>query len=173
MVATHYSGSWSYFHNNTSRLSEFSSWAASLHLVLCYASDLSHSLGKKDVNVAVMDTRQLDWRQGVLVWHVLDLISCGGLYEYLAHGCIYGPGYKAVSVNDLEKAGVYSILPESKAQGICFGIHIQEKMFTQPAKEVTQDELITIKCLTSLFSRSAAAVAVALLNIRPQETQLS
>jgi hypothetical protein len=169
MVAAHYNGSWSYFHNNTSRLSEFSSWAASLHLVLCYASDMSHSLGKKDVHVAVMDTRQLEWRQGVLVWDVPDLVSCEGVYEYLAYGCIYGPGYKAVSVDDLEKAGVYNILPESKAQGIYFGIHIQEKMFTQPAKEVTQNELVTIKRLASLFGRSAAAVAVALLSIRPRQ----
>jgi hypothetical protein len=77
-----YTMAMNHYHGDKVTRSEFSSWAASLHLVFCYARDISAS---KTAYVAVMDTHNLD--SEVLVWHVPHLIPRHN-HEYLAHGVI-------------------------------------------------------------------------------------
>jgi hypothetical protein len=84
-------------------LSDFSSWAASLHLVLWYSK--FHGK-KKATHLAVMDTHNLD--EEVLVWHAPHLID-GANHEYLAFGRIVGTGYRAVPFHDLVQNGLMSV----------------------------------------------------------------
>ncbi|KAF1354084.1 hypothetical protein EJ07DRAFT_134354 [Lizonia empirigonia] len=87
-----------HYHQVHYPLSTFSSWAASLHLVLCYALVLG-----KDACVAVMDTQQL--HDEVRVWHAPQLLDAPN-HEYLAHGIVCGVGLTAVSVEDLRQHGL-------------------------------------------------------------------
>lgn len=67
-------------------LTHCTSWAASLHAVLCYAKFLSRK--HESVWVAVIDTQQLP---DVLIFYVKDWVGTADL-EYQAYGHIYGPG---------------------------------------------------------------------------------
>ncbi|KAF9701835.1 hypothetical protein EKO04_001080 [Ascochyta lentis] len=87
-------------------LTGYSSWAASLHLVLCYASSMDAA---SDPHVAVMETHDLD--SEVLVWQCPHLLG-EGEEEYLAWGCVRGRGYKAVCLKDLRKRGVIILVPQ-------------------------------------------------------------
>jgi hypothetical protein len=77
----------------------FSSWAASLHLVLCYAKYLNGKYKTDTAHVAVIDTHNLE--DEVLVWHVPHLLGYGN-HEYLAFGRTRGKGYRAVRLADLD-----------------------------------------------------------------------
>jgi hypothetical protein len=68
MASTHYD-------SKSSTMTGFSSWAASLHLTLCYARFLKVLCQSNTVHAAVMDTRNLE--DEVLVWHAPDLIGGG------------------------------------------------------------------------------------------------
>ena len=94
----------------TSLKTEFSSWAASLAFVLNFCpgvlvgscSDQPKDLG--DYYIGVIDTKQL-WHSNQ-IYHVpkLDFLSPGNMnfdHEYLAHGVIKGPAYRAVCVESL------------------------------------------------------------------------
>jgi hypothetical protein len=59
-----------HYHGRSVTRSEFSSWAASLHLVLCFAKVKWADSGET-AHVAVMDTLNLE--SEVLVWHVPHL----------------------------------------------------------------------------------------------------
>ena len=90
---------------------EFSSWAASLALVLTYADEF------KNGYVCVLDRTLLPT---VTIYHVPDLKEAMnstrwnfGPYpeEYLAHGIINGPGFKALSTQKLHDLGVWKEIP--------------------------------------------------------------
>jgi hypothetical protein len=93
-----------HFEHSGEVITGFSSWAASLHLVLCYAKSMDP---RTNPNVAVIDTHELDTE--VLVWQCSHLLGKGYHEEYLAWGCIRGRGYKAVSLKELEALGIFDI----------------------------------------------------------------
>lgn len=98
----------SHYYGSSRIDSGFSSWVASLHLVLCFARSLTDDAG--DVHVAVIDTQDLN--EEVHVWQCTHLFSAGyGRHEYLAYGPIRGRGYKAVGFADFVSKGLFLIIP--------------------------------------------------------------
>jgi hypothetical protein len=91
-------------------LTEFSSWAASLHAVLCYGAYMTQI--NDDVYISVIDTKQL---QDVVVFNTAHLIAepyvPHRVIEYLARGRINGRGYKAVSLQEMADAGLPDLFP--------------------------------------------------------------
>jgi hypothetical protein len=89
--------------------SGFSSWAASLHLVLSYAKFLKkHNRGEP--HAAVMDTHDL--ADEVYVWHAPHIVcETHGTLEYIAFGRIMGNGYRAVSLTVSEDHGIDFLFP--------------------------------------------------------------
>jgi hypothetical protein len=146
----------------------FSSWAASLHSVLCYARSLEKS-GKTSIHVAVMDRSQLD--DEVLVWHVPHFIPHGNL-EYLAFGIIRGNGYKAVSLRTLDLHGLLSFLPEFKdrptSDSSMFNHELRSDMFLEPPKSICIQTLDVIKSIGLLFGSLYFPMATAMACLRPR-----
>lgn len=141
-------------------LSGFSSWAASLHLVINYALSCGD-----DSFIAAMDTHKLD--QQVLVWHVPHLIPEGN-HEYLAHGIISGRGYTAVSLQAILDHGFTNLYPEFSGQCYGFGEELRDWMFCQPPKSWSSTELNQIQIIARLFGELYEPVATALVCLRPQ-----
>ncbi|KZM22852.1 hypothetical protein ST47_g6005 [Ascochyta rabiei] len=148
-------------------LSPFSSWAASLHLVLCYASSLD------DVAyVAVMDTQMLDGE--VLVWHVPHLMS-GAKHEYLAHGVIKGSGYVAVPLQAMAQTGLLNVFTELARRKLyieappafSFGMELRQHMFEQKYGRPAAEILHKTRVISDLFGELWFPVATALLCVRP------
>jgi hypothetical protein len=153
-------------------LTGFSSWAASLHLVLCYAHNLSSKLPlhAEWVYVAVMDREQLE--DEVLVWHVPHLVEINGHHEYLAYGRISGKGYKAVSLRALHERGLKEIHPElfSNLSQDTFGHTRRAEGFDWKMEgfPLLQEELRYIKKVAALYEELWLPVAVALICIVPR-----
>jgi hypothetical protein len=143
-------------------LSGFSSWAASLHSVLCYATYLRTST----THVAVMDTHNI--KDDVLVWHVPHLIS-GSNQEYLAYGRIQGPGYRAVSLDALEQHGLLEVFTELRG-GItdAFGDGIRRVMFASAAIRLEERMIKLVKNIGSLFGALSFPVVTALVCLQPR-----
>ncbi|KAF3942317.1 hypothetical protein ABW19_dt0206389 [Dactylella cylindrospora] len=90
--------------------SEFSSWAASLSLVLQYGHNWVHTGGL----ICVLDRYNLPKDTTVYHCPALQMAGmCDGLYchEYLVHGPVRGPGFKAVPVKRLVDLGLYTEIP--------------------------------------------------------------
>ncbi|KAI5373287.1 hypothetical protein J4E82_008044 [Alternaria postmessia] len=153
-------------------LTEFSSWAASLHAVLCYARD---TRADWNPHVAVIDRTRLEGE--VLVWWVPDLLGAKkGDVEYLAHGCIRGRGYTAVPFEQLVTNGLYSLFPELEAwkknhtNGMPFGRKLRKRMFDRaPPVDISTEDIATAKKIGTLFGELALPVMAALLCLRPRE----
>jgi hypothetical protein len=163
MVVAHYNG-W------TQPASNFSSWAASLHLVLRYAEWMNES---DNPHIAVIDTKKLD--NEVLVWHVPHLVYRSGVLEYMAYGRITGRGYKAVPLKALKAKGLLNIFPEiatiphTKRNHCCgWGSCVRRNMFAEVPKPLETDEFDQIVVLASLFEHLSLPVATALVCIRPR-----
>jgi hypothetical protein len=88
--------------------SGFSSWAASLHLVLWYSN--FHGK-KKAIYLAVMDRHNLD--EEVLVWHAKHLIDSAN-HEDLEFGRISGERYRAVPYHDIVQNRLLSVFSEQQ-----------------------------------------------------------
>lgn len=147
--------------------SPFSSWAASLHLVLCFA--ISESVQKLDPYIAVMD--RLNLNEEVLVWQVPHLVY-DDVCEYLACGSISGPGYTAVSLKHLELNGLFTLVPELQTQLAAndgFGDLLRNRMFEKDPQYMSRSEARIIRNLSSLFGKLSLPVAIALANIRPRK----
>lgn len=144
---------------------EFSSWAASLHLVLCYAHTLQKE-GESQVHVAMIDTVELD-HIGVRVWHVPHLIYQIDPTEYLAHGVIRGPYYKAIEFQKLQNHGLGSIFPEIKVSER-MGAELRQSMFASAIaySPIKDTEFRTICNIASLFEDFSLPFAAALFCIR-------
>jgi hypothetical protein len=156
MVEGHYNGA-------TSPLTGFSSWAASLHLVLFYAQSMVDS-GHKGIHVAVMDIKQLD--ELVLVWHVPQLLGYGA-HEYLAYGPIRGKGYTAVPFDRMPE--IFDVLPEIRTNdGNSFGDLVRERMFSDASKRLDVRNLPPIRTIASLFGHLFFPMAMALISLRPR-----
>ncbi|KAI4645644.1 uncharacterized protein J4E79_010822 [Alternaria viburni] len=153
-------------------LTEFSSWAASLHTVLCYA--YTCSLEYSDVHVAVIDREKLDGE--VRIWwvpHLLDPGEYHGEHEYLAHGCIRGEGYKAVPFRNLMDGGLCpTVFPEltgwGKGRSPDFGDGLRDKMFGEELVGYYDYQTERIKQIGKLFGDLALPVMLALLTLRPR-----
>jgi hypothetical protein len=161
-----------HFDGNSELLTEFSSWAASLHAVLCFARDI-----RADWNphVAVIDRTRLEGE--VLVWWVPDLLGAKqGDIKYLAHGCIRGRGYTAVPFEQLVTSGLYDLFPELEAwkknrtKGMTFGRKLRKRMFDRaPPVVISTEDIATAKKIDILFGELALPVMAALLCLRPRE----
>jgi hypothetical protein len=144
--------------------SGFTSWAASLHAVLCYTRWMKHqNLGEP--HVAVMDTHDLD--DEVLVWHAPHLGIGAINHEYLAFGISMGNGYRPVSLSALECHGIDNILPENCGPEI-FGDTFRANMFQAPTTDIWQTDLDAFRVVGSLFGNLAFPVATALAYLRPR-----
>ncbi|KAB2104388.1 hypothetical protein AG0111_0g7903 [Alternaria gaisen] len=161
-----------HFDDNKEVLTEFSSWAASLHAVLCYARD---TRAEWNPHVAVIDRTRLEGE--VLVWWVPDLLGAKqGDIEYLAHGCIWGRGYTAVPFEQLVTNGLYNLFPELEAwkknrtNGMPFGRKLRKRMFDRaPPVVISTEDIATAKKIGILFGELALPVMAALLCLRPRE----
>jgi hypothetical protein len=173
------------------RSSVFSSWSASLHLVLRYAEYHGET---NNPHIAIIDTKDLD--EEVLVvrnfhvrtacetctnfvpnikWHVPHFMHARGVNEYMAHGRIAGRGYKAVSLKALKAKGLLEVFPEI-ALRVCdghkkccgWGLCVRQKMFADIPRHLETHELDQIITLAGLFGDLALPVATALICIRPR-----
>jgi hypothetical protein len=163
MAIDHYTGS-------KQSSSEFSSWTASVHLVLRCAEHLGET---NNTHIAIMDTEDLD--EEVLVWHVPHFLDARGVDEYLAHGRIAGHGYRAVSLKVLKAKGLTEVFPEI-AMRVCdrhnnccgWGLCVRQEMFSGVPRHLETHELDQIITLAGLFGHLALPVAAALVCIRPR-----
>lgn len=154
-----------HFRGDITVVTEFSSWAASLHLVLSYAFSMP---SEHNPHVAIMDCKALD--RGVLVWHATHLIGLGE-EEYLAHGVVRGKGYKAVSLKDLFDHGLRVVFPEILTDleyDNYFGILLKVKMFRCEPIDISESEALAIKRMGGLFGDLSLPVMTALSCLRPR-----
>jgi hypothetical protein len=158
-----------HYHGKRAPLTGFSSWAASLHLVLCYA-DYERS-GDRDAHIAIMDTQDLEGE--VLVWHVPHLLNGVGEHEYLAYGCIRGRGYKAVPYNALLGKNLKELFPEVKTISSMdhFGHKLRAQMFAKDAMPISDTEFEITRRIASLFGPLFLPIATAILTLRPRYSQ--
>lgn len=148
----------------------YSSWAASLHMVLCYAWSLPPEW---NAHVAVMDTHNLSTE--VLVWHCPDIIKYGD-HEFLAYGRIHGAGYRAVSVRNLIAGGLFDLIPTLKNiprrpnTQLEFGGIYRLRAFSSnaPPQDPTEDQYRTAGSLAHAFKPLFAPVYIALLSLEPR-----
>ncbi|KAF2683317.1 hypothetical protein K458DRAFT_240527, partial [Lentithecium fluviatile CBS 122367] len=164
-----------YFGRDT--LSGFSSWTASLSLVMLYADYKTKSNPwEKHVHVSVIDTRELG--DEVLVWHVPHLarhLDCRiaeetAVHEYLAYGVISGKGYMAVPFEKIMEKGLVDIYPEiSGTRRNWSGWELRKAMFKEEARSMTQQEVEVARTIAKLFgARFVLVISVALVSIRPR-----
>lgn len=157
-----------HFHYSKTVESPFSSWAASLHLVLCYAQSMpAHT----DPHVAVMDTQALEGE--VLVWHCPDLIGKGD-HEFLVYGPIRGPGYRAVSLSTLKRRDILNLFPQLGQInpieiGFYFGFNCRSHMFDSDESQYpTRYQLCIAEVLAQAFGPLFLPVFLALLHLEPR-----
>ena len=148
-------------------LSAFSSWSASLHLVLCYASWTGP---EEKPHIAVMDTENIE--PGVLIWHCPDLDKTFGVREYLAYGKIRGErGYRAVSLEVLKTRGVLDLFPEledTECFGDKFGHTLRLDMFEKEAASPSDEDFEIAEELAKKFGPLFFPVYLAMLCLVPR-----
>lgn len=158
---------WAHLRVEESVITEFSSWAASLHLFLCYAQSMP---AQYNVHIAVLDRQLLD--DEVLIWHVPHLV---GQFEdeYLAHDCIGGKGYTAIPFKKLVDHGLYNIFPELQSykasSKYAMGRELRYAMFKRPAVKTWDCEIVVARDIGALFGKLSLPIMVALLCLRPRE----
>jgi hypothetical protein len=154
-----------HYGNSKHVLSAFSSWAASLHLVLFYARRMKSD---RQPHVAVMDTENL--KDKALVWHCPDLGPFQN-HEYLVYGRIRGAGYRAVSLEDLETHGILKLFPELRDPShndSRFGTALRKAMFSRQAAPLTEEVLDIAENLANIYGPLFLPVYVALLCLEPR-----
>jgi hypothetical protein len=156
MARTHY--------HDVDTPSGFSSSAAYLHAVLCYAKFMKlHNL--HDPHVAVMVTHDLD--NEVLVWHGPHLGIGVKNHEYLAFGLITGNGYRNEADSTLEDHSVDNLFPEIRGLEI-FGDTLRTNMFQASATDMWQANLDAFRVIGLLYGNLAFPVITALSCLRPE-----
>lgn len=153
-------------------LTEFSSWAASLHAVLFLAR---HTPPEGNPHVAMLDRDRLDGE--VLIFWVPDLLGeRKGDIEYLAHGCIRGRGYTAVPFKRLADHRLYTLFPQlrlstqDESKPIDFGHILRDEMFSATPVDVSDMDIKTAKRLGFLFRGLSVPATVALLCLQPRDS---
>ncbi|KAK6336673.1 hypothetical protein TWF718_009466 [Orbilia javanica] len=143
--------------------SQFSSWAATLALVLQYG----HSRALQGGLICVLDRYNLP--KHTKVYHCPDMMKAGLCdspydHEYLVHGPVEGAGFKAVSVQTLIDMGLYTeipcVLPHSARYW--WGPIPQrdwESLF--PAKDFSANQVKTLRKAADEFGKSFALPVLA------------
>jgi hypothetical protein len=161
-------------------LTEFSSWAASLHAVLCYGAYMTQI--NDGVYISVIDTKQL---QDVVVFNTAHLIAepykPHRVIEYLAHGRINGWGYKAVSLQEMADAGLPDLFPlevcklrqpvRERLQTGASGFKLRQAVFSKRPRLISDRELNAASRVSALFGSLALPVMTALLCLKPRSWQ--
>jgi hypothetical protein len=168
-----------HIYGRTQPLSKCTSWAASLHAVLCYAIYLTQ---RSETWVAVIDTHQL---YDVMIFNSAHLVGTAEL-EYQAYGRITGPGYKAVKLHTIMHAGLKTMFPKLPewvlfkppipARGVqreAFGFMFRNVIFAGKPSPVTATEIEAAEAIGTLFDKLAVPVFTALLCLRPRNWLLS
>ncbi|KAF2433368.1 hypothetical protein EJ08DRAFT_76677 [Tothia fuscella] len=153
--------------------SEFSSWGASILMVLA----LCHGMTKEkqgDVCFAVLDVKLLP--DPIAVYHALALYYAGlSLYpydhEYLVHGEIEGSFYTCVKFLDLVNSGLYDFFPELRKSDF-WGLELRHEQW-KTTYPLTDDDLGLATKLIDVFGRHSCLdlkgpLLLALLTIRPR-----
>lgn len=128
--------------------SEFSSWAGSLALVLEYSSTMAQS----GVHICVLDRFRLP--ENTKAYHAKALMEAGACnspypHEYLVHGRVEGPGFKAIPVEKLKDIGLFN---EVKS------VHAANRKWWYPISDVNwQKEAMNYMNETSVRKMRAAA----------------
>jgi hypothetical protein len=156
-------------------LTSFSSWTASIHMVMCIAGEMNRS-SEKDVHVAIIDTKKLNScnNEPVRIWHVPDLLCYlgNGTDEFLAYGIIRGDGYKAVSFAKLVTRGLVDIIPEILQPSTHWGRYVRETDFNaegrQGATMISHPDIRECVDLAKAFQPMYLPVALALICLHPQ-----
>lgn len=157
-----------HFEHELGVITGYSSWAASLHLVLCYAKSMDPS---SEPHIAVMDTQDLDSQ--VFVWQCVHLLGHGH-EEYLAWGYIRGRGYKAVPLSKLEDHGlleVFSELKDGSYRAGCtfeFGDHCRSVSFAKTPAPVAPSLYKAAENVARPFGNMFLPVFTALLCLQPR-----
>lgn len=157
-----------HFEHELEVITGYSSWAASLHLVLCYAKSMDPA---SEPHITVMATQNLDSQ--VFVWHCVHLLGHGH-EEYLAWGCIRGRGYKAVPLAKLENRGLLQVFPELKDGSYragCtfeFGDHCRSVSFAKPPAPVAPSLYKAAENVSRPFGNMFFPVFTALLCLQPR-----
>lgn len=156
----------------TAMLSEFSSWTASISMVL-YLGHEKHTLqNHKEAHICVIDTRRL---QNVSIYHVNSLAKAkiaakNYSWEYLAHGKIEGPSFSAIPLARLLELGLHSSIPAINEYG-WWTWYIGSNWEKRPVTPITEDEVRCIKRIASEFGNSfTLGITAALITITPRKT---
>ena len=172
MEATVYEMVQSHYLHNSDVLTEFSSWAASIHAVLFLAR---HAALVHNPQVAMLDRERLEGE--VIIFWVPDVLDGKRRdVEYLAHGCIRGRGYTAVPFEQLDFNRLYSLCPqisrskENKKKAIDFGHKLRKKMLSSTPVVVSDGDIKTAKRLGLLFGELSVPATVALLRLQPRKS---
>ncbi|ORX95665.1 hypothetical protein BCR34DRAFT_607889 [Clohesyomyces aquaticus] len=94
--------------------------------------------------------------------HLLDV---GVNREFIAHGCIWGLGYKSVSLRMLKKSGLEAIFPDLEPLFV-FKHEPLRELFKKKGVTLSENDLEVAKRIGSLFGDPALPVLIALLNLR-------
>jgi hypothetical protein len=161
-------------------LTKFSSWAASLHAVLCYGAYMTQI--NADVYISVIDTQQL---QDVVVFNTAHLVAepyqPHRVIEYLARGRINGRGYKAVSLQEMADAGLANLFPlkvcksrepvNPRLKIEAFGFELRHAIFSKRPRLISSKELNSASRISALFEGFGLPVMTALLCLKPRSWQ--
>ncbi|KAF3130826.1 hypothetical protein TWF569_011484 [Orbilia oligospora] len=145
--------------------SQFSSWAATLALVLQYG----YSRASQGGLICVLDRYNLP--KHTKVYHCPDMMKAGLCdspydHEYLVHGPVEGPGFKAVTVQSLLDMGLYTEIPcvQPHSARYWWGPIPQrdwESLF--PAKEFSQKQVKALRNIANEFGKDFALPVLAAL----------
>ncbi|KAF3904777.1 hypothetical protein ABW20_dc0102801 [Dactylellina cionopaga] len=145
--------------------SQFSSWAASLALVLQYG----HSRAAVGGIICVLDRYNLP--KNTTVYHCPAMMKAGLCdspydHEYLVHGPVEGPGFKAVTVQRLVDLGLYNeipcVLPHS-ARYWWGPIPDKDWVALFPTKDITEKHVKKLRVIADEFGKDFALAVMVVL----------
>ncbi|EPS43506.1 hypothetical protein H072_2516 [Dactylellina haptotyla CBS 200.50] len=133
--------------------SQFSSWAATFALVLQYG----HSRATSGGLICVLDRYNLP--KNTKVYHCPSMMKAGLCdspydHEYLVHGPVEGPGFKAVTVQKLLDLGLYTEIPCVLPQSARYWwgpIQPREWESLFPTKDITEKQVKKLKKIAGQF----------------------
>ncbi|KAK6537641.1 hypothetical protein TWF694_011815 [Orbilia ellipsospora] len=135
--------------------SQYSSWAASFALVLQYG----HSRAAVGGLICVLDRYKLP--KNTKVYHCPAMMRAGLCdspydHEYLVHGPVEGPGFKAVTVARLVEMGLYTEIPcVLPTSGRYWWGQIPQKDWEAlfPPKAITEKQVRSLRTIAEEFGK--------------------
>lgn len=158
--------------------SPFSSWTPSVLLALSIARWMDE-VGQDYIHIAVIDTREVG--SSVKIWHTPRLMRALSLRslaepECLVYGMISGSGFKPVRYNDIQEAGMITLLPQLKEPSrhieswTRWYVRVANGILSRRAPvELNEKSMHLAISIASLFEpmQFAVASALACLEMRP------